>query len=79
MAKQNITPWGRSEFEVFDDTSFNQCKSINPSNPLAVAQNIKGMAQLLKDARAWLMVDEHVTAQTLAGKLDEVLTAIEKG
>ncbi len=79
MAKQNK----KLEIYVVKDTAAGQCFAINPQNPLAVAQNIKGMYDALMHIRT---LNANFTNSALANDnfrsstinlIREVLTAIE--
>ncbi len=59
----------------------NQCQSVNPSNPLAVAQNIKAMYQALQGSITNRMACHEAEAAFIPEhiqKVYEVLSAIEK-
>ncbi len=53
-------------------TAANGCRAVNPSNPLAVAQNIKAMYQVCK------YLTEHGWNAGVTEEAQEVLSAIEK-
>ncbi len=76
MAKQYLF---ENEMSKVNYAAGEQCRQVNPSNPLAVAQNIKGMYEALKR----LLAQYNELAPALANygaasEAHEVLTAIEK-